>query len=193
MGRAKDSKGRGALMLKGSGATPRVGGRDKGPKKKKRGGKKRKKRAQRAQDAESKKLKKREKEKGETRPSASSKNAMINESEHFPHIKSTFVPDFVCPKVMKTLPFFLVVLLPVLVVATTNIFVSPFGSDQSGDGSSGNPYQTIQKAVDEATTGDTVMLLPGSYGGRKTRKKKYLFYNSLTTKYKQALSLYPKI
>ena len=39
MGRAKDSKGRGALMLKGSGATPRVGGRDKDQKRRREEGK----------------------------------------------------------------------------------------------------------------------------------------------------------
>ena len=41
-------------------------------------------------------------------------------------------------------------------------WVATNGSD-SGDGSSGRPFSTLLKAMEEATSGDTVMLKPGTY------------------------------
>jgi len=37
------------------------------------------------------------------------------------------------------------------------------GDDDSGDGSAGNPYRTIQKGVDEAEDDDSVVVHPGNY------------------------------
>lgn len=44
-------------------------------------------------------------------------------------------------------------------------FVDPGGSDTTGDGSSGNPWQTIQHAADQIAAGDTVLINPGTYNG----------------------------
>ncbi len=45
-----------------------------------------------------------------------------------------------------------------------DIFVSPTGSDVTGDGSPAAPFRTIQRAVDEAQpSGDRVRVLPGTY------------------------------
>jgi hypothetical protein len=41
--------------------------------------------------------------------------------------------------------------------------VSPSGSDQSGDGGWGSPFRTIQRAVDSAGSGDTVLVERGVY------------------------------
>jgi hypothetical protein len=43
--------------------------------------------------------------------------------------------------------------------------VSPGGDDSLGDGSFGEPFATIQCAIDRAWNGDTVMLLAGAYSG----------------------------
>lgn len=42
-------------------------------------------------------------------------------------------------------------------------YVAPAGSDTTGNGSSINPYQTIQKAVDVSVAGDLVLVSPGMY------------------------------
>lgn len=43
------------------------------------------------------------------------------------------------------------------------IYVSPTGSDTTGDGSESNPYQHFYKAIDEASSGDTIIAKPGTY------------------------------
>ena len=48
------------------------------------------------------------------------------------------------------------------------LYVSTSGNDESGDGSSNNPYLTIQKGIDEASTMDTVQILNGIYTGGVT-------------------------
>lgn len=44
-----------------------------------------------------------------------------------------------------------------------NIYVSTTGSDTSGDGSQSNPYRHIQKALDESSDGDVILIMPGTY------------------------------
>lgn len=43
------------------------------------------------------------------------------------------------------------------------IFLSPSGSNSSGDGSRANPFQTLSRAVQNIRPGDAVRLLPGTY------------------------------
>ncbi len=45
------------------------------------------------------------------------------------------------------------------------IFVSPTGNNGTGDGSEGNPYQTIGRALNGVQPGDAIRLLPGTYTG----------------------------
>ena len=47
----------------------------------------------------------------------------------------------------------------------TEIYVSTTGSDVSGDGSIGNPYQTIQAGINAASNGNIVTVLSGIYSG----------------------------
>ena len=48
----------------------------------------------------------------------------------------------------------------------TNIHVATTGSDDTGDGTEGNPYATIQKGVDNSANDDTVTVHPGIYYGK---------------------------
>lgn len=43
------------------------------------------------------------------------------------------------------------------------MFVSPAGSDSTGDGERGNPYRTIGRALQGARPGDAIRLLPGTH------------------------------
>jgi len=43
--------------------------------------------------------------------------------------------------------------------------VDPGGSDTTGDGSAGQPWQTIQYAANQVQAGDTVLINPGTYAG----------------------------
>lgn len=47
------------------------------------------------------------------------------------------------------------------VVSTWHVATS--GNDTSGDGSEGNPWQTIQYAIDQSFSGDTIIVHPGEY------------------------------
>ena len=52
---------------------------------------------------------------------------------------------------MKKLIFVLFVLLPVFIFAVDYYYVDTTGSDALGDGSEGNPWATIQHAIDNAS------------------------------------------
>lgn len=49
------------------------------------------------------------------------------------------------------------------VVPKATLFVSPAGSDEAGDGSIDNPFQTLQRAVDAAEPGTTIYARAGTY------------------------------
>lgn len=52
-----------------------------------------------------------------------------------------------------------------LASSATTYYVKKTGSDETGDGSEGNPYLTIQKAVNSLTSdGHTIIVGPGEYG-----------------------------
>ena len=52
-----------------------------------------------------------------------------------------------------------------LASSAATYYVKKTGSDATGDGSEGNPYLTIQKAVDSLTSdGETIIVGPGEYG-----------------------------
>mmetsp|Transcript_28761 Transcript_28761/g.39798 ORF Transcript_28761/g.39798 Transcript_28761/m.39798 type:complete len:386 (+) Transcript_28761:123-1280(+) len=59
--------------------------------------------------------------------------------------------------------FVLVLLVPS--VFSTSWYVSPEGSDNTGDGSAGNPWQTLTYATDQAAANDIIVLLKGVYSG----------------------------
>lgn len=43
------------------------------------------------------------------------------------------------------------------------VYISPAGNDSTGNGTSGNPWQTISKAVSSTSSGDTINCLAGTY------------------------------
>lgn len=48
---------------------------------------------------------------------------------------------------------------------TTQIYVSLSGSNQTGNGSPGNPYRTIAYAANQASPGTAIRIMPGTYAG----------------------------
>ena len=59
----------------------------------------------------------------------------------------------------------LVAAMPVTADPGTTYYVSTTGSDVTGDGSYSDPWATIQHAVDNVSSGDTIMVAPGTYTG----------------------------
>lgn len=54
-------------------------------------------------------------------------------------------------------------LLLTLSLGATKIYVATTGDDDTGDGSSGNPYETIAKGISEASATDTVYIVAGTH------------------------------
>ena len=57
-----------------------------------------------------------------------------------------------------------------LVAQAASVHVAVTGNDTTGDGSSGNPYRTVQHAVDVASSGDVVTVGSGTFNGDVTMK-----------------------
>ncbi len=66
----------------------------------------------------------------------------------------------------------LLCLMPMVAGAAT-WFVAPNGNDGAGDGSAGNPFATITRAVDGAADGDEVIVKPGTYNGRQRLRREF--------------------
>ena len=62
--------------------------------------------------------------------------------------------------------------LPASQAHASEIFVSVLGSDTAGNGSVGNPYATVQHAVDIAVAGDEVHVGGGTFNGDVTMKNR---------------------
>lgn len=75
---------------------------------------------------------------------------------------------------MKTLMLVLATALMISTYAATEVYVSPTGDDNTGDGSRAKPYQTIVKGVDSCDAGGTLTLLKGrhdlGYGATEIKK-----------------------
>jgi hypothetical protein len=52
-------------------------------------------------------------------------------------------------------------------------YVATGGDDANGDGSAGNPWATITRAVDTVPDGSTVLVLPGTYFGRVHLRREF--------------------
>lgn len=48
-------------------------------------------------------------------------------------------------------------------VPDADIYVSKGGNDETGDGSANNPYETLSKAIDSASSGNSIYICPGTY------------------------------
>ncbi|MFC2136352.1 hypothetical protein ACFLTH_17185 [Bacteroidota bacterium] len=61
------------------------------------------------------------------------------------------------------LVLFLIFVLSTVSASATNYYVATTGDDSTGDGSSGNPWLTIQHAIDTVGDGDTINVATGTY------------------------------
>ena len=69
----------------------------------------------------------------------------------------------------------LILLVLIISIVKGNILhVSTTGNDESGDGSANNPFLTIQKGIDEASSIDTVLILNGIWQGGVTIDNKQI-------------------
>jgi len=74
-------------------------------------------------------------------------------------------------KLLATLVF--VALTATSAAGATTWYVASDGDDASGDGSPGNPFATITRAVDAAAGGDEVIVRPGTYHGRQRLRREF--------------------
>ena len=68
----------------------------------------------------------------------------------------------------------ILIVLIISIVKGNILHVSTTGDDESGDGSVNNPYLTIQKGIDEASSTDTVLVLNGIWQGGVTIDNKQI-------------------
>ena len=68
----------------------------------------------------------------------------------------------------------ILILFIISIVKGNILHVSTTGDDESGDGSANNPYLTIQKGIDEASSMDTVLVLNGIWQGGVTIDNKQI-------------------
>jgi len=62
--------------------------------------------------------------------------------------------------------------------AAEDWYISPSGNDDTGNGNEYNPFQTLTKAVNVCSSGDTIVALPGNYGASNTTINKSLSIRS---------------
>ena len=60
------------------------------------------------------------------------------------------------------------------------IYISKSGSDETGDGSEGSPFETIQKGIDESDDGDIILVTVGTYQENINFNGKNIVVGSLT-------------
>ena len=68
----------------------------------------------------------------------------------------------------------ILLVLIISIVKGNILHVSTTGNDESGDGSASNPFLTIQKGIDEASSMDTVLILNGIWQGGVTINNKLI-------------------
>ena len=73
---------------------------------------------------------------------------------------------------MKNL--WILILLIISIVKGNILHVSTSGNNESGDGSADNPFLTIQKGINEASSMDTVLILNGIWQGGVTIDNKQI-------------------
>ncbi len=76
---------------------------------------------------------------------------------------------------MKTRVSFLIACLLFVFAAASSgatYYVATNGNDTTGDGSSGNPWATLQKAVNTMVAGDTTIVKDGTYAGFRATESK---------------------
>lgn len=65
---------------------------------------------------------------------------------------------------MKKILYILFFFIPIILTAQTTYYIDPSGSDDTGDGSSGNPWKTLNYACDHVLgSGDKIHVNPGNY------------------------------
>ncbi len=79
---------------------------------------------------------------------------------------------------LKKLFFALLLLANIFATAQNVIYVSPTGSDETGNGSIENPYATVQYALNQTQDNDTVILRGGHYQSNEIR----IEHNNITIK-----------
>jgi hypothetical protein len=73
-------------------------------------------------------------------------------------------------KFRLTLPILLSIFVFCGSLTGASLYVATTGDDTNGNGSQVAPYSTIQKAVDSASNGDAILVLPGTYAGSGNRE-----------------------